>query len=325
MEETHFRPEISRKLLFFFENNVYNLSINDSMFKNCTFRVDKVSALFGTMLEGVFLGIVLTMMGFFSVKTRFTPSSNIWLFAGCVAIALWLMTKMAQDYAPGPLKCIVTENLALFCSLLGGALNVGMCVDRCRAVYSRMARGSMTPAAICTYIFWAVVGSLLVIAVNALEMSRNGLHMSEGLEGGCFQAASPLAHRAKLVAKFLMYLVFVCIVSVGTALTLVKILNTNLNRKRAICVNVVLVTLPNTFIWLTAMTSAWREFSSYKMCPKIVTGNVFIYLSSVPMLVILFVYMFTGKNLKHTLRPQTRSYSSSTGSASCFAHLAGKP
>nr|UTK45415.1 membrane protein BILF1 [Equid gammaherpesvirus 5] len=303
----------------------YQLLLNGTLVANCTRGSDPEAAVWGTMLECVFLGIVVTMMGFFSVRTGFKPNSNIWLFAGCVVIGVWLVTKMAQDYAKGALKCVVTESLVTFCYLLGGLLNVGMCLDRCRAVYSRMAGGTMTPAAICAYIGAAGVACLTVTAVNAWEISRNGLHKSPNLAGGCFLAATPEAHRAKLLVRVLVYFSFVCAVTAATALTLKKILSTSLKGKWSICANVVLVTLPISFIWLTAITSAWLEYSSGVMCPRRVTGNVFIYLSSVPMLIILFVYMFTGKNLRHTFNNSTGSRSSSSASVSCFLHLAGRP
>lgn len=294
-----------------------DLSDEPSIFANCYSHYNPNIIFSGTIIECIFLSIVLYMMYFFAFKAKFKPSSNIWLFCGSFIIVLWICVKLVQDYIEFSSKCLITENLVLFCSLFGSSLNVGMCIDRCRAVYSHMTNGGMKPTRICLYICISASICLLIVTANSIEMVSQEVDVYNNTFLGCFQSASAYAQSVKSILKVIVNGMFVIIVVTSTILTVKKILKTSLRKKVFICVNVVMVTMPITFIWITSICYTIWEIMRRMFCPKLPTGNIFIYLTSLPMLIMLFIYMFTGENLKKTFNIESKAHSMSLTSVSC--------
>ncbi|BBB06460.1 hypothetical protein [Rhinolophus gammaherpesvirus 1] len=298
----------------------YDFPMSDNnIFSTCyTFNNPKIIP-YGTAVECVFLCVVLYMVYIFAIKTRFRPSSNIWLFCGCCLIILWICTKISQDYIDPAFKfkCVITENMVIFCSLFGSSLNVGMCVDRCRAVYSCMSGGTMSPTKICLYTCVMGFVCLLVICGNVVEMTSQEVEVYNSSFTGCFNAATHEAYNIKNILKMLINSIFVIVVVTSTMLTVKKIMSTNLRKKVSICVNVILVTLPITFIWLVSIYYSYWEVRKKIFCPKLPAGNIFIYLSSLPMLLMLLVYLFTGENLKKSFNTESKNPSISLTSVLC--------
>nr|BEG23003.1 homolog of EHV2 E6 membrane protein BILF1 [Macronycteris gammaherpesvirus 1]BEG23082.1 homolog of EHV2 E6 membrane protein BILF1 [Macronycteris gammaherpesvirus 1] len=298
-----------------------NIEVLQTILSVCHTHNNPNVMLGGTIVECVFLVIVLYMMYFFSIKAKFKPSSNIWLFVGSLIIVFWICTKITQDYADFQYKCLVTENSVLFCSLFGSSLNVGMCVDRCKTVYSHMAKGGMTLKEIILYICLAALVCCVVIVCNTIEMLSSEITNLNTFVPGCFQSASSQAQEAKLILKVIINGIFISVVLASTTLTIKKVMSTNLKKKKAICVNIVLVTFPVTFIWIMSSCYIIWEIKRGIFCPKSPTGNIFIYLTSLPMLVMLLIYLFTGENLKRMLSTETHTVSLTSVFCCCASAL----
>ncbi|AMA67370.1 membrane protein BILF1 [Vespertilionid gammaherpesvirus 1] len=303
------------------DKSYYDTNLEYDFFQlNCSAKRQDDVIFKGTMIQSVFIVIVLFMIYYFSFKTKFRPMCNFWLFWGCIDLFLWLIAKICEDFFTSKQACVPIGNLIIFTSLFGSFLNVGMCVDRCRAVYSHKPHSHMELKGISIYVLVCLCICCVIIFGNTMEITSTSKYLENPFEG-CYQSSTAEIQKLKLIIKCIINLIFAVINIVTTLLTVIKILQTNLTNKVSICCNVILVVAPVTTIWIAFAGLAVSEIKFHNFsCPKPPTQNIFIYLAALPILVILLLYFRASHRLNNAFNNESGSSStiSFTGNH-CFS------
>ncbi|AJG42939.1 E6 [Harp seal herpesvirus] len=265
---------------------------------NCTHVYNSTLVAVGTALECLFILIILGLIYIFSIKARFKPASTIWLACGGLSLIGWIFTKIIQDYVTTSSKCLFTENASLFFTTLGTFINLGMCMDRCKAAYSQRNHGSFCKQDIFKWVGISTLISTVIITSNLVEMTRGTRYLTHD-HIGCFEANTVSAQKIKLTLKACFYMFCVLMGLFITFLTVKKIMSTSLKQKHIICLNIVGFALPMIMVWIIAVAYSlndlvWRNHD----CPKATTGTLLPYVSKAPLLFILFMYIVTSKNIR---------------------------
>lgn len=266
-------------------------------------RVPTETLAIETVVECLSLLLSLFLMYLFAVKTKFKPRVNVWLFVGCFTLAIWNITKLFQDYGQFPGKCLLTETLAMFLTLFGSFLHLGMCIDRCTSICGKGVHKPMTLKQICMFVGISAAGSMLAALASMAELISGSSHTMDNGYYECVQATSMQALKIKLSFKALVYGLCCLANIIMTGMSIHRIWNVGFKKRKTICLNLFLVSLVTVFVWLTAcMFVIVYLIQGTQLCPQIFGKRLYPYLTSIASIIIVAIHIGASKLLRKALR-----------------------
>lgn len=205
-----------------------------------------------TSAEAIFVIAITVFIFFLSIRSKFSGQINIWLICSCCTQLVAVTGKAIQDLSTSPYRCLVSETTVMAAICAQSLIQVGMSVDRWRAVNITKSNGCLKPTAILGFSICAFITSLIAALLN-LVAPGIGPDVKAIYPDNYVCILFEISQRGtalRVAAKISFCVSCIGVTLATTFLTVRKILDCGLRRRAVIAQDISTVCSLNVVCWL---------------------------------------------------------------------------
>nr|QRE02497.1 hypothetical protein [Otarine gammaherpesvirus 4] len=267
----------------------------------CLPQPSHTTVVIGTTVQVAFLLLLAALIFTFGRKIGFKPTVRTWMQCSCAVYMIWVCGQLVWDWGVFDLKCLVSDMLLIASSTTQSLIQVGMCIDRCRAVHVRRLGGNWSTTTVYSFITGSCIVGVAAAALNAFELATRYPSWI------CASTTQSNVRHIRLALTGAFYLCCMLITVTLTTLTTHRIMSSSLIAKREIAKTLIMVCSTTTTCWLLLIVFALAQaMSTSTECSGNALSSYLAYCAPAPALFLIWVYVKASRTTREVMRSSFR-------------------